>query len=132
MLRVLLTGLLVLGAAPALAAPRTAPPQPSGEVVHLFGPPGVWANLAPVVGGTPAAPAPAAAQAGAGAAVASSAAPGPASSPPAPAPAGAAPAGAAPAAASYPEPTLGAVLHQMFVTGDPNAGPGFPQGRKGN
>jgi len=127
MLRVLLTGFLVLGAAPALAAPRTAPPQPSGEVVHLFGPQGVWANLAPVVGGTPAAPAPAAAQAGAGAAVASSAAPGPASSTPSPAPAG-----AAPAAASYPEPTLGAVLHQMFVTGDPNAGPGFPQGRKGN
>lgn len=32
---------------------------------------------------------------------------------------GAASGGTAPAAA-YPEPTLGGVLHQMFVTGDPN------------
>jgi hypothetical protein len=116
MLRVLLAGFLVLDASAALAAPRTAPPPPSGVVVHLFGPQGVWADLAPVVGGTPAAPM-AAAQ---GAAVASTAASAPASPAPAAAP------------ASYPEPTLGAVLHQMFVTGDPNAGPGFAQGRKGN
>jgi len=123
MVRVLLAGFLVFGAGAALAAPRTAPPPPSGVVVHLFGPQGVWADLAPVVGGTPqapAAPAPVGAPAtvAPGTTVASAAAPAPAASAPAP--------------ASYPEPTLGAVLHQMFVTGDPNAGPGFAQGRKGS
>jgi hypothetical protein len=121
MLRILLTVFFVSAAVPALAAPRTAPPPPSGEVVHLFGPQGVWANIAPLAGVTQAPP--------------------PAGAAPSPAPAGAAAAGAAtvassaaPAApgASYPEPSLGAVLHQMFVTGDPNAGPGFAQGRKGN
>jgi len=124
MLRILLAGLLVFGAGQALAAPRTAQPPPSGVVVHLFGPQGVWANVAPMVGGTQEAPVAAAPAGGPPtsepATVASSAAPTPESAAP------------APAAASYPEPTLGAVLHQMFVTGDPNAGPGFPQGRKGN
>jgi hypothetical protein len=129
MVRVLLAGFLAFGASAALAAPRTAAPPPSGVVVHLFGPQGVWADLAPVVGGTPAAaaaPAPVGAPAtvAPGTTVASAAAPAPVSGPPAPAP--------APTAASYPEPTLGAILHQMFVTGDPDAGPGFAQGRKGN
>jgi hypothetical protein len=63
-------------------------------------------------------------------------APPPATSPPAAAgtvaSAAPAPQPATAPAQGYPEPTLGAVLHQMFVTGDPNAGPGFPRGRKGN
>ncbi len=127
MLRILLAVLFISGAAPALAAPRTAPPPPSGKVIHLFGPQGVLANAIPLPGITPAPPPAGPPPAG----------PPPAGSPAAPGTvASAAPPSAviaAPAAAqSYPEPTLGAVLHQMFVTGDPNAGPGFPQGRKGN
>jgi hypothetical protein len=130
MLRILLAAFFLSGATLALAAPRTAPPPPSGTVVHLFGPQGVWANLAPVVGGTQTAPA-VAAPVGA---VPAGATPATLASTGGPAPASSAPAraGAAPAAQNYPEPTLGAVLHQMFVTGDPNAGPGFAQGRKGN
>jgi len=119
MLRILLV-LLVFGAAPALAAPRTAPPAPSGVVVHLFGPQGIWANIAPATGVTQPAPAGAAPTPAAPGAVASASVPAPSSTAPAP----------APAEQNYQEPTLGAVLDQMFVTGDPNAGPGFAQGRK--
>jgi hypothetical protein len=118
MSRLLLIGFFFAAAAPALAA-RNTPPPPSGQVVHLFGPQGIWANLAPVVGGAQPPPASVA-----------PAAPGPLAATTA-APPSATPT-AAPAAQSYPEPSLGAILHQMFVTGDPNAGPGFAQGRKGN
>jgi hypothetical protein len=137
MQRILLAGFLVLGAGPALAAGRTAPPPPSGIVVHLFGPEGIWGNI------LPASPAPPSGTAPPSAALAPAA-------PASPAPAGVAtaggpPTGAAPAAtqasvstaaatpassAAYPEPTLGAILHQMFVTGDPDRGPGFSLGRK--
>jgi hypothetical protein len=121
MLRILLTVFFVSAAVPALAAPRTAPPPPSGEVIHLFGPQGVLTNAIPLPGITPPA-APPAGPSGAPGTVASAT----------PAPPAATTAATPAAAQSYPEPTLGAVLHQMFITGDPNAGPGFPQGRKGN
>ncbi len=91
-------------------AARNTPPPPSGEVIHLFGPDSVLGNIMPSAPGGQAAPQ----------------APG---SPAhvAPAPGASAAAGGAPA---YQEPTMGDVLHQMFITGDPTAGPGFSNDRK--
>jgi hypothetical protein len=104
--RILLAAVLAgfAGQAQAQAVGRNAPPKPSGQVIHLFGPGSVLGNILPT---------------------------GPASGRPA-APAGAAPAGAAPPAVAqaYQEPTMGDVLHQMFVTGDPNQAKGFPMGRQ--
>ncbi len=100
---ILLAGLVVGYAAQAQAqvVGRNAPPKPSGKVIHLFGPDSVMGNILPT---------------GPGAAPASE---------------GASTAGAPPAGApSYPEPTMGDVLHQMFITGDPTAGPGFSNNRK--
>lgn len=130
MKRILLAVFLVLGAGPALASGRNPQLPSSGIVVHLFGPEGVWSNALPTVSppanstgpaaGAPAAGAPAAgAPAGAAAAddtVAGSPAPPGAATPTAP--------------AAYPEPSLGTVLHQMFITGDPDRGPGFSAGRQ--
>jgi hypothetical protein len=45
--------------------------------------------------------------------------------------AAATPAGAAPSNAGYAEPSMGDVMHQMFVTGDPNAPPKPSTGRTG-
>ncbi len=54
----------------------------------------------------------------------------PSASAPAAPVAGAAPQGsAAPAASTYAEPSMGDVLHQMFVTGDPNSPPQPSTGR---
>ncbi len=82
-------------------------PPPSGIVVHLFGPGSVTSNILPEASPSPA----------------------PAGSPPqAGAPA------AQPASDGYVEPSLHDVLHQMFVTGDPDAKPGaaLAPGRRGN
>jgi len=93
-----------LMAAPAAQARQNPEPPPSGIVVHLFGPGSVTSNILPSAESVLAPP-------GAGEPAAS-------------------PAGAAPA---YVEPTAGEVLHQMFVTGDPNkpATAKLPKGRPG-
>jgi hypothetical protein len=135
MKRVLLASFLVLGAAPALASGRNPQLPSSGIVIHLFGPeagipeqvtpppaPGVAAmgTPAPVVS-APGAPASAAPAPG----VTASAAPAAGGVAAASAPSAA----AAAAQSAYPEPQLGTILHQMFITGDPNRGPGFSTGR---
>jgi hypothetical protein len=119
MKRILLAAFLILAAGPALASGRNAQLPSSGVVIHLFGPDGVWSNVLPT------APAPSNAPAGAAPSAASPANPHAASG--VTAPIGA----ATPApAAAYPEPTLGTVLHQMFITGDPDRGSGFSPGRE--
>jgi len=80
-------------AAPALAR-QDPPPPPSGIVIHLFGPDSIASKILPAV---PVANAPAASVAS-GTAMA----PRPAAAP------------------AYQEPSLHDVLHQMFVTGDPD------------
>jgi len=97
---------VVLGsfwAFPALAHQDPSPP-PSGVVVHLFGPDSVTSNILPT-GSAPHA-----------------AAPGATASKTAPAGGG-----------GYVEPSVHDILHQMFVTGDPNQKPGasFAKGRAG-
>ncbi|WP_297371243.1 hypothetical protein [Acidocella sp.] len=98
---------LSLGATPALARSYLTPP-PSGQVIHLFGPGSVLNQLPGLGTNAPAA------------------APGVAATP-SPATMG----GAEPGNAAS-SPTLHDVLHQMFVTGDPNATPGqsFAKGRQ--
>jgi len=138
--RILLAGFLVLGAGPAWAAGRTAPPPPSGEVIHLFGPDGVWTNILPASpahssAAAPPSTAPAAGPSAAGTPSATVAnAPAAALSADNAASGGTAPAAAGPSApsAAYPEPTLGGLLHQMFIVGDPGRGPGFSTGRPGS
>jgi hypothetical protein len=81
-------------------------PPPSGIVVHLFGPDSITSHVLPEAAPAPQASATAAGQ----------------------------PAASAPASGAYPEPSMGDVLHQMFVTGDPDAKPGdaLARGRRGN
>jgi len=89
------------------ASARQMPnPPPSGIVVHLFGPDSITSHVLPE-----AAPAPAGSATAAGE-----------------------PAASAPASSTYPEPSMHDVLHQMFVTGDPDAKPGaaLAPGRRGN
>ncbi len=88
-------------------------PPPSGIVVHLFGPDSITSNILPQAA-APAASAPTSN------APMESAAPGETAQP----------VGSAstvepgqPAATSYQGPSLHDVLHQMFVTGDPNITP---------
>ena len=90
-----------IGAAQARNDPS---PPPSGIVVHLFGPGSITSAILP----ERSAPAPA---------------PG-GSAPAGSAPAGSPPAGSPPAASTYVEPSAGDILHQMFITGDPNRKPG--------
>ena len=81
-------------------------PPPSGVVVHLFGTGSVSSNLLPSGGGVPA-----------------------------PAPGGAAAnAVGGSGGSSYVEPSTSDILHQMFITGDPNQQPGqaLSKGRTGN
>jgi hypothetical protein len=96
-----LAAALALGLAAAPAYARQSPtPQPSGIVVHLFGPDSIASHILPTVA-EPAAPA------------------SPATGT---APAGGQPPGqnaATPAAATSSGPTWGDVAHQTFVTGDP-------------
>jgi hypothetical protein len=127
MKRILLAAFLILAAGPALASGRNAQLPSSGVVIHLFGPDGVWSNVLPT------APAPSNAPAGAAPSAASPANTQAAALSSNDAASGVtAPIGAAtPApAAAYPEPTLGTVLHQMFITGDPDRGSGFSPGRE--
>ncbi len=104
----------------ALAKPMPEPP-PSGIVVHLFGPDSITSNILPQAA-PPAAPAANAPVEGAAPAAAvppmtSNGAVQPAG------PGGTVQPAAAPAAAGYQGPSLHDVLHQMFVTGDPNITP---------
>ncbi len=124
MQRSLLAVFLVLATGPAWAAGRNAPPPPSGIVVHLFGPNGVWSNI------MPSGPAPSSGAVPAGTVSAAASAAAPPAAPPASGSVAPASAGAPAASAAYPEPTLGSVLHQMFITGDPDRGPGFSRGRQ--
>jgi hypothetical protein len=96
----------LLAAKPAAARQNPTPP-PSGIVIHLFGQDSLMSNVLPDM-----------------------------ASPAAPMPTGnvAAPGATAPGAAQSSndvEPTLGDVLHQMFVTGDPNDPPKPSTGRFG-
>jgi len=98
----------LLAAQPAAARQNPTPP-PSGIVIHLFGQDSVMSNVLPDMA-SPAAPTPTSA----GNVVA--------------------PGASAPGAAQSSndvEPTLGDVLHQMFVTGDPNDPPKPSTGRFG-
>jgi hypothetical protein len=106
----ILAGLLAAAAVHhAASARQDPPPPPSGIVVHLFGQNSIMSNVMPSVTRTGAgiggAPAGAAAASGDAGAQAASAAPG------------------------YAEPSMGDVLHQMFVTGDPNSPPQPSTGR---
>lgn len=89
-----------LAASPALANRNPIPP-PSGVVIHLFGANSVTSQLVPSQStASPSVEAVGAAQ------------------------------GANTATQATPEPTLGGILHQMFVTGDPDKNtPNFPPGR---
>jgi hypothetical protein len=104
--------LLVVIAGPALARHDPVPP-PSGIVVHLFGPDSITSRVLPNDLGF--APAPVASN-GAGTPVQGAAVTGGSGAP----------------ASSYPEPTMHQILHEMFVTGDPNMAPGsnLATGRK--
>jgi hypothetical protein len=93
-----LLGLALFGFGIGTAQARQDPtPPPSGTVIHLFGPDSVTSSMFPEPSGNT--PAPAAASSG-GSSVA------PATS------------------SNYVEPSAGDILHQMFVTGDPNRKPG--------
>lgn len=102
--------LLVLALAFTLAFLPTAQarldpePPPSGIVIHLFGQNSVMSNILPTAPSAEAATAPG-------------------SPPPAP--------GLAPSANDQ-QPSMHDILHQMFVTGDPDAPPGFSHGKTGN
>jgi hypothetical protein len=106
---------LVVSAGPALARHDPVPP-PSGIVVHLFGPDSITSRVLPNdLGFASAPPAPAASN-GTGTPVQGAAVAGGPGAP----------------ANSYPEPTMHQILHEMFVTGDPNMAPGsnLATGRK--
>ncbi len=107
--RFLLTALLLCCAAIAAQARSNPEPKPSGIVVHLFGPDSIMSHLVPGLPGETPSPAPAPAPAAASQ-------PGAAQSQTQTITA-AAP--AAPAPVNDDTPSLGAVLHQMFVVGDP-------------
>jgi hypothetical protein len=84
-------------------------PPPSGIVIHLFGPNSITSNILPTAPAASAASTGPVKTTGAGA--------------------------SAPAAApAYVEPSTSDILHQMFVTGDPNLKPGqnFAKGRSVN
>lgn len=92
---------------PPAQADRNPQPPPSGIVIHLFGQNSVLSNILP----TTAAPS---------AGTTSTSAP---TNAPANAPTNApsnAPSNAPANAPKYVEPTTGEIIHQMFVTGDPN------------
>ncbi len=98
--RLMLVSALLCGISAGAHATRNPTPPPSGIVVHLFGPGSIMSNVVPDVGGEAAKPA---------TVESGSVQPG-----------GAPVTAAAPQAAGANEPTLGAVLHQMFVVGDPD------------
>ncbi len=105
-----LAAILIGLAGPALARPNPQPP-PSGIVVHLFGPGSITSNILPTARDfLPGGPAHGANMAGASAAAGG---------------ASIAPGGAATGnTGADDDPTMGQVLHQMFVVGDPNQKPG--------
>jgi hypothetical protein len=93
---------------PAAQARQNPEPPPSGIVIHLFGQDSIMSNILPTAPAVqPAVPA-----------ATSSVSPAPASA-------------LAPSTGDQ-EPSLHDILHQMFVTGDPNAPPGFSRGKTGN
>ncbi len=100
---------MLLLTAPAARARQNPEPPPSGIVVHLFGPGSVTSNILPTVPGASALGASALGASAPGASTPGAAAPG------------------------YVELSAGEVLHQMFVTGDPDepATAKLPKGRPG-
>ena len=113
--------ILALPAGLALARPNPTPP-PSGIVVHLFGPGSITSGVLPTFMGPAGAPA-AANRPPAGAAAVGNGTETGAATQPAAVPNTTQAAGQTAAAAAYPEPTMGQVLHQMFVVGDPTLTP---------
>ncbi len=105
----ILAAVVLVGAAGPALARQDPPPPPSGIVVHLFGPGSLTSNILPGPVMAPAGGAPAG-----GATL-------PGDAPVAEAPAVAPQPGAT---GQYVEPSLHDVLHQMFVTGDPDQQPG--------
>jgi hypothetical protein len=105
-----------LAAFPALAR-QDPTPKPSGIVIHLFGPGSITSS------GTPSAPAQQAGQGAAPDGGNSQSVQGASNTQ----------GGSTAAAQAAPSPTMGQVLHQMFVTGDPaqEAQPRFAPGRSG-
>jgi len=91
-------------ASPAFA--RDPAPKPSGIVVHLFGQDSIMSNVLPTAPASAGNPASANTVGGASNMAASPQ-----------------------AASNYVEPTTGEILHQMFVTGDPNNPPKPAPGR---
>ncbi len=108
------------GAAGARNEPN---PPPSGIVIHLFGPGSLTSSMVPGQATGPLVthvPVPLANKPLGGAANEQPAPPSAGSIPPA----AAVPSAATGDAAGYSSPGFGPILHQMFVTGDPNAKPG--------
>jgi hypothetical protein len=108
--RILPVAVLLAGMASGAWARNDPTPPPSGIVIHVFGPNSLMSNILPdgAAGGgaEPAAGSGGAKPAAGGTSMAAGS-----------------PSGTA-AAQNYPEPTMDQVLHQMFVTGDPNQKPG--------
>lgn len=100
---VFLGGVSVAGAAQARLQPEA---PPSGIVVHLFGPDSVLRNVAPALASAPVGPQAGGSRAEGSQSVGSQAV--------------GSQAGVSPAGAQT-EPSWGNVLHQMFVTGDPDS-----------
>jgi len=100
-IRILGLALSLAAGLPAMATARQDPtPPPSGIVVHLFGQDSVMSNVLPTAPAGAQIAAPAGAQGTTGQAGAAS--------------------GGVAAEPAYVEPTTGEILHQMFVTGDPD------------
>jgi hypothetical protein len=115
--RLLLASTFLCGVTSSAEATRNPTPPPSGIVVHLFGPDSIMSNMTDLPGeivkptpkpngAPPGIVQPGSSQSGA-AQPAGNAAP-------------SAAAGTSTPSGSYEEPTVGQVLHQMFVVGDPN------------
>lgn len=112
---ILCTALVGLIALPAMAE-KNPQPKPSGITIHLFGPELITTSNSSANPSSPAAPSLPNAVKNSG---------GFAQSP-------ASPSQPQPAATTYSEPSLGQVLHEMFVTGDPaqDGKPSFSKGRQ--
>jgi hypothetical protein len=108
---IMLSALFIAPATTVLAKPQPTP-TPSGIVVHLFGPDSITSNILPAAPGQNYSPARTATGTATGA------------------PPGAGqPAASAAQATDYPEPSWHDVLHQMFITGDPENPPKLAPGR---
>jgi hypothetical protein len=102
-LRIVTAAVLLAGTSGAAWARNDPTPPPSGIVIHVFGPDSLMSNVLPdnAAGGGGGAKPATGGTSMAGGSVTGTA-----------------------ADQNYPEPTMNEVLHQMFVTGDPDQKPG--------